>query len=284
MKRILTFCLVLAVVASLAVPAFAVELESSVTSGDTITDTYAFPVESIYYETTTGDGLVSSNELSLSLPEGDWASLEVYYDSANDLSAFNMDGYTMSSVKVDVSFSIVGGVDYTVGLSVGDGSVMERLDEVRGQTYDSNESLTLSGSLDLTYNRGIFPEVYIDFYSLSTNVWVQVDAIKLTIERKRVDRYEPDYTVPGDGIGEELDDVEKDALDQVGDGQQAFEDVQIGVLDTMATYATSFLAVAYILDTFLEIEFVDHLLVISLAVGSFALLLGLTLSFTRGKD
>lgn len=99
-----------------------------------------------------------------------------------------------------------------------------------------------------------------------------------------INGYVPDSTVPGGGVGEDLDDKQQDALNQVGDGSQAFEDVQVGVLDSLALYATSFLAVGVLLDTFLEIDFVDNLFVISLAVGSFALLLGLVLSFTRRNE
>lgn len=284
MKRFFTICIVLVITVVFAVPAFAVELESSVTSGDTITDTYVFPCQSIYYESVVDSGTVQGSEVSFSLPEGDTSYLEVYFDELADISSLNMDGYETNSVSIEVQFSIVGGIDYSANLSVSDGTHFTPIDYADGSVYDSNEVVTLSGSLDLSYDRGIAPELYMDIYSYSSNVWIRFESVKLSIVRNRVDRYVPDYTVPGDGIGEELDDAQQDALDQVGDGSQAFEDVQLGVLDVLATYATSFLAVGVLLDTFLEISFVDTLFVISLAVGSFALLLGLALTFTRGKD
>lgn len=285
MKRISALCMVFAMLFTLAVPAFAVELESSVTSGDTITDTYVFPVNNIWYESVVDSGTITGDEITLSLPEGDFAEVEVYYGGIDSLDALNMDGYLTNSVNVDVQFSIIGGAEYDVSLNVGDGSQVIRIDDTQGQVYESDELVTLSGSLDFSYtNRGVYPEIYLSIYSYSSNVWIKFESIKLTIVRNRVDRYEPDYTVPGDGVGEDLDDKQQDALDQVGDGSQAFEDVQVGVLDTLALYATSFLAVGVLLDTFLEIDFVDNLFVISLAVGSFALLLGLVLSFTRRND
>ena len=110
MKRISTICLALILVIAFAVPAFAVEMESSVVSGDYIRDTYVFNVESLYYESTTDAGTINSNEITLSLPEGDSGYIEVYYEGADDLSQFNLQDYVDASVEVEVAFSIVGRV------------------------------------------------------------------------------------------------------------------------------------------------------------------------------
>lgn len=285
MKRLCTICLVLALTVFFAIPAYAFELESSVTSGDTITDTYSVPVTSIFYEDPWNAETITDDNFTLSLPDGDYAYAEVYYEGFKlDIT----DDFKECVARFDVYFSIIGGVRYEGTVQVGNGTGFYPVSDNKfsGEVYESDELQRITVNVPISVGGEVWiqPELYIDFHSYSGNFYVEFDSVKVTIVRNRVDRYEPDYTVPGNGIGEDLEDVQNDALDQVGDGQQAFEDVQIGVLDTLATYATSFLAVGYILDTFLEIEFIDHLLVISLAVGSFALLLALTLTFTRGKD
>lgn len=283
MKRFLTLCMALVLFVGLAVPALAVELESSVTSGDTITDTYSFKCETLSYQSTFGSGQVASNTFSETLPEGDYIYFEAYYEGL-DLTDIISSDYITTSAVAKIEFSIIGGVSYECAVVFGDGTgYFPPRADVEGEIYDSNEVRTITVELDLTDAEYINPEVYLDIYSYSSNFYVEFHDIEISIVRKRIDKYVPDYTVPGDGIGEELDDLEKDALDQVDDGKQAFEDVQVGVLDTLALYATSFLAVGVLLDTFLEINFIDNLLVVSLAVGSFALLLGLVLSFTRRK-
>lgn len=285
MKRIITILCVLAVVVICACPAFAVTLESSVTSGDTITDTYTVPVTSIFYEDPWNAETITGDNFTIFLPEGDYAYAEVYYEGFNlDIT----DDFKECVARFDVYFSIIGGVRYEGTVEVGNGTGFYPLSDNKfsGEVYESDELQRITVNVPISAGGEVWiqPELYIDFHSYSGNFYVEFDSVKVTIVRNRVDRYEPDYTVPGDGIGEELDKVEQDAIDKVQDGADAFEDLHLGVVDTILTYATSFLAVGALLDVFLEIDFLDNIFTISLAVGSFALLLGLAIGLTRGKE
>ena len=291
MRRILVLILSLCTIFLLAVPAFAVSLESSVVSGDTITDTYVFPCESIYYESNVDSGIVQGNEVTIALPEGDSAYLEVYFDVLDDLSSLNMDNYENNSVSVEVQFSIVGSIDYTAYLSIGDGTHLDHIGTVDGSVYDSNDVATISGTLDLfDEGRSIDPELYLDIYSYSSNVWIRFESVKLSIVRNRVDRYEPQPVPPKfeDSMNDAIN-KEESLVDQFDNGTMSDfgEDIDIAV-DSLTELSYAFAFVRDIVEPFINISWLNTLLVVSLALGILGAFLNLTSSIVNsskgGKD
>lgn len=86
--------------------------------------------------------------------------------------------------------------------------------------------------------------------------------------------YEPEPTVPGDGIGDALDDAEDELMDNVQGGMSELDDYTGGFLEWLLGSATAFIAIKSLLGTIMEVQMYHDLLYASLTLGSFALLLG----------
>lgn len=97
--------------------------------------------------------------------------------------------------------------------------------------------------------------------------------------------YVPEVDTPegGEVVGD-LEDVEDNVMDDVNDGFDKAEDIQLSVIETLLQYVTAFGVVSYIFDLFAWIPFFKVLLSVSLALGIVATLLNIGLSVSSGAS
>lgn len=97
--------------------------------------------------------------------------------------------------------------------------------------------------------------------------------------------YKPEVETPegGEVVGD-LEEVEDNLMDDVNDGFDKAEDLQLSVLETLLQYVTAFGAVSYIIDLFAWIPFIKILLSVSLALGIVSTLLNIGLSVSSGAS
>lgn len=97
--------------------------------------------------------------------------------------------------------------------------------------------------------------------------------------------YQPEPETPegGEVVGD-LEDVEDNLMEDVNEGFDEAEQLQLSVLETLLQYVSAFGAVSYIFDLFAWIPFIKILLSVSLALGIVSTLLNIGLSVSSGAS